>query len=76
MTGLEVHSQRQILGAGQGYLSSLQRRGVSSVIGRSICPERFRMASPRDSINRISWGSDPKSQGAIDTLNFKFKFYT
>ena len=44
---------------------------VSRVIGRSICPERFRIASPRVSIdrgaaeaNRNSWGGDPESQGA------------
>ena len=43
---------------------------VSRVTGRSICPERFRIASPRRSIdrgaaeaNRNSWGGDPKSQG-------------
>ena len=41
------------------------------VMGRSICPERFKIASPRVSIdrgaakvNRDFWGGDPESQGA------------
>ena len=41
------------------------------VIGRSICPKRFRIAYPRVSIdrgeaevNRNSWGGGPESQGA------------
>ena len=44
---------------------------VPRVIGRSVFPERFRIASPRVSIdrgaaevNRNSWGGDPESQGA------------
>ena len=41
------------------------------VIDRSVCPERFRIASPSVSIdrgaaevNRNFWGGDPESQGA------------
>ena len=41
------------------------------VIGRSVCPERIRVASPRvyidrgaAKVNRNSWGGDPESQGA------------
>ena len=40
-------------------------------LGRSICPERFKITSPRVSIdrgtaevNRNSWGGDPESLGA------------